>query len=148
MAVNRAAAGLRLYVSAPGDVDLRPLLDGLRRRGAQPYVLSDVAPPGAAVLDSLRLAIQAAGRVLVVLGDPPAPDPVFQAGLALGPGKPLLIIAAPGVIVPAGLTGQVVARARPGDLDAINFTLDHLRPGALEHTRRAPRRADALWGPA
>jgi len=31
----------RLYVSGPSDLELRPLLDGLKRRGADPYVLSD-----------------------------------------------------------------------------------------------------------
>ncbi len=137
-ALIAAAAAPRLYVSAPGGLDLHPLLDGLKQRGAEPYVLSDAAQLGAEALGSLRLAVQGADYVLVVLGDRPAPDPVFEAGLALGLGKPLLIIAAPGVIVPAGLAGQVIARARPGDLDAINFTLDHLRQRAPQDTRRAP----------
>jgi hypothetical protein len=65
----------RLYVSAPSDLDLRPLLDGLKRRGTQPYVLSDVALLGGEILESLRLAIQRADRVLIVLGDPRGPIP-------------------------------------------------------------------------
>lgn len=109
---QRAPAALRLYVSAPSDLDLRPLLDGLKRRGAEPYVLSDVAPLGTEILHSLRLALQGADRVLVVLGEARAPNPMFEAGLALGLGKPLLIIAAPGATVPADLAGQVIVRAR------------------------------------
>lgn len=85
----------RLYVSAPSDLDLRPLLDGLKRRGTQPYVLSDVALLGGEILESLRLAIQRADRVLIVLGDPPRANPMFEAGFALALGKPVLIIADP-----------------------------------------------------
>lgn len=138
MAVTRAPAALRLYVSAPSDLDLRPLLDGLKRRGAEPYVLSDVAPLGAEILQSLRLAIQRADRVLVVLGDALAPNPMFEAGLALGLGKSLLIIAAPGAPVPTDLAGQVIARARPDDLDAINFALDQVEQRTPGDARRTP----------
>jgi hypothetical protein len=135
---QRALATLRLYISAPSDLDLRPLLDGLKRRGAEPYVLSDVAPLGTEILHSLRSAIQGADRVLVVLGEDPAPNPMFEAGLALGLGKPLLIIAAPGATVPVDLAGQVIARARPDDLDAINFALDQVRERVTRETRHTP----------
>ncbi len=138
MAANRAPAVLRLYVSAPSDLDLRPLLDGLKRRGAEPYVLSDVAPLGAEILQSLQLAIQGADQVLIVLGDAPAPNPMFEAGLALGLGKSLLVIAAPGATVPTDLAGQVIVRARPDDLDAINFVLDQVQQRTPRETRRTP----------
>jgi len=135
---DKAPGVPRLYVSAPNDIDLRPLLDGLKRRGTEPYVLSDVAPLGAEILQSLRLAIERADRVLVVLGDAPAPNPMFEAGFALAFGKPLLIIAAPGATVPTDLAGQVIARARPDDLDAINFALDQVQQRAPLGTRRTP----------
>jgi hypothetical protein len=125
MTNTRPETPRRLYVSAPSDLDLRPLLEGLKRRGTDPYVLSDVAPLGADIVQSLRLAIESADRVLVVLGEEPALNPVFEAGIALALGKPLLIIAAPGALVPSDLTGQLITRARPDDLDAINFALDH-----------------------
>jgi hypothetical protein len=115
----------RLYVSAPSDLDLRPLLDGLKRRGAEPYVLSDVAPLGADIAQSLRFAISRADRVLVVLTKEPTLNPILEAGIALAFGKPLLIIAAPGSSIPSDLKGQLIAQARPDDLDAINFALDH-----------------------
>jgi hypothetical protein len=68
---NATQEAARLYVSAPSDLDLRPLLDGLKRRGTQPYVLSDVVPLGSDILESLRLAIRRADRILVVLSNPP-----------------------------------------------------------------------------
>ena len=64
---------------------------------------------------------------------------MFEAGLALGLGKSLLIIAAPGATVPTDLAGQVIARARPDDLDAINFALDHVQQRAPWDTRHTPR---------
>jgi hypothetical protein len=138
---GRVTVGRRLYVSAPGDLDLRPLLDGLKRRGTDPYVLSDVAPLGADIVQSLRLAIGRADQVLVVLSEERSLNPVVEAGIALALGKPLLIIAAPGVAVPSDLAGQLIARASPGDLDAINFALDHAEASASSPSWRsgAPR---------
>lgn len=128
----------RLYVSAPSDLDLRPLLDGLKRRGADPYVLSDVAPLGADIAQSLRFAISRADRVLVILTDKPALNPALEAGIALALGKPLLIIAAPGSSIPSDLNGQLIAQARPDDLDAINYALDHAEaPAAPSADRRS-----------
>ncbi len=128
----------RLYVSAPSDLDLRPLLDGLKRRGADPYVLSDVAPLGADIAQSLRFAISRADRVLVVLTDKPALNPALEAGIALALGKPLLIIAAPGSSIPSDLKGQLIAQARSDDLDAINYALDHAEaPAAPSADRRS-----------
>jgi hypothetical protein len=126
----------RLYVSGPSDFELRPLLDGLKRRGADPYVLSDVAPLGADIVQSLRLAISRADRVLVVLTKAPALNSVLEAGIALALGKPLLIIAAPGSSIPSHLKGQLITQAQPDDLDAINFALDHAEARAAPHDRR------------
>jgi hypothetical protein len=137
---NRASEVPRLYVSAPSDLDLRPLLDGLKRRGAEPYVLSDVAPLGADIAQSLRVAIARADRVLIVLTEELALNPVLEAGIALALDKPLLIIAAPGASVPSDLTGQLVAQARPDDLDAVNFALDN----AEARASRPPRRGNAI----
>lgn len=128
---TRSSDVTRLYVSAPSDLDLRPLLDGLKRRGAEPYVLSDVAPLGADIAEGLRLAIDQADRVLVVLTAEPALNPVLEAGVALALQKPLLIIATPGASVPSDLKGQLIVQARPDDLDAVNFALDHAKPTAM-----------------
>jgi hypothetical protein len=127
----------KLYVSGPSDLELRPLLDGLKRRGAEPYVLSDVAPLGADIVQSLRLAISRADRVLIVLSTAPALNSVLEVGIALALGKPLLIIAAPGLPIPSHLKGQLITQARPDDLDAINFALDHARADPARGTRRS-----------
>ena len=75
----RASKAPRLYVSARSDLDLRPLLEGLKQHGAEPYVLSDVAPLGADIAQRLRLAIDQADRVLVVLTREPALNSVLEA---------------------------------------------------------------------
>ena len=136
MADTASEVPRRLYVTAPSDLDLRPLLDGLKRRGAEPYVLSDVAYLGADIVQSLTLAISRADRVLVVLTQASALNPVLEAGIALAFGKPLLIIAAPGSSIPSDLKGQLIAQARPDDLDAINFALDHAEAPAAARDRR------------
>ena len=103
-----AVAPPRLFVSAPAGADLRPLLDGLRRRGGQPFVLTDVAALGGDILHSLRTAIGRADQVIVVLGDTSALNQAFETGVAVALGKPLLIIAPPGSAVPADLVGLVM----------------------------------------
>ena len=136
----------RLYVSAPSDLDLRPLLDGLKRRGADPYVLSDVAPLGADIAQSLRFAISRADRVLVVLTDKPALNPALEAGIALALGKPLLIIAAPGSSIPSDLKGQLIAQGLP--TTSMPSTMRWTMPRRPRHPRRiaaaCPGPLDAL----
>jgi hypothetical protein len=136
MADTASEVAPKLYVSGPSDLELRPLLDGLKRRGADPYVLSDVAPLGADIVQSLRLAISRADRVLVVLTKVPALNPVLEADIALALGKPLLLIAAPGSSIPSHLKGQLIAQAQPDDLDAINFALDHAEARGAPRDRR------------
>jgi hypothetical protein len=123
-----ATAGLRWFVSAPADTDLGPLLGALERRGAQPYVLSDVAALGANLLQSVQQAIASADHVLIVLGDAEGSlNSAFEAGMAVGLGKPLVVVAAPQVVIPADLSSALTVRARPDDLDAINFALDQAK---------------------
>jgi len=102
-------------------------------------VLSDVAPLGAEILQSLRLAIDRADLVLVVLSEPPRANPIFEAGFAHALGKPVLVIAEPGTTVPTDLAGQFMARARPDDLGAINFALDQVQRRTPWDIRHAPR---------
>jgi hypothetical protein len=106
-------------------MDIRRLIDELRRRGATPYVLSDVAPLGASILQSVQQAITAADYVLVVLGDADASqNSIFEAGIAFGLGKPIVIISDPQGTTPPDLAGLLTIRARPDDLPAISFALD------------------------
>jgi nucleoside 2-deoxyribosyltransferase len=100
-------------------MDLGPLLAGLQRRGGTPYVLSDVAPLGANILQSVQQAVAAADRVLVVLADETASlNSVFEAGMAAALGKPIVIVADPQLRIPTDLAGFLTVRARPDDLVA------------------------------
>ena len=140
-----APAGSRWFVSAPAGLDLGPLLAGLQRRGVKPYVLSDVAPLGAGILQSVQQAIAAADHVLVVLtGEAASLNSVFEAGMAVGLGKSVVIVVDPEVAVPADLAGFLTVRARPDDLDAINFALDRAEGRITTSTRLAPAMGYAL----
>jgi hypothetical protein len=97
-----APAGSRWFISAPAGMDLGPLLAGPRRRpGTEPYVLSDVAPLGANIQQSVLQAIKTADHVLVVLADAEtSPNSLFEAGFAAGLGKSVVILADPEVDCP------------------------------------------------
>jgi hypothetical protein len=126
-------------------MDLGPLLAGLQRRGGTPYVLSDVAPLGANILQSVQQAIATADRVLVVLaGEAASLNSVFEAGMAAALGKPLVIVADPQMRVPTDLAGFLTVRARPDDLDAINFALDQAEGRIATSTLPAAATGHAL----
>lgn len=138
----------RVFISAPGNLDLRPLLDELRRRGNEPYVLSDVAALGTSLLQSVQQAIEDADQVLVVLGEPAALNPVFEAGLAVGLGKPLLVIAPPETAVPSDVSSLVIIRASADDIKAVSFALDHLQQRNPQRSYRALAPTSRPIGPA
>jgi predicted nucleotide-binding protein len=107
----------RWFISAGTDVDLSGLISDLRRRGAEPYILSDVAELGADVLQSVSRAIGEADNVLLVLGSGSVSSNVwFEAGIAVGLGKPVLVVADPDIKLPFALAGVLTVRARPNDL--------------------------------
>ena len=82
---TEAPPGQRWFISAPAGMDLRALLAGLQRRGAAPYLLSDVARLGANISESVQEAIAAADRVLVVLAaERPSLNCAFEARVAVG----------------------------------------------------------------
>jgi hypothetical protein len=144
------AGGTRVFLVHQGDAKITPLLDGLRERGTEPYVLSDVAVLGGDLLDALRVAVERADLVVVVLHEEGALNASFEAGFAHALGKPLLFIVAPGIKIPGDVASQIVVHARPGDLDAIHFVLDQVErrtrsisPGAAGPRERAIGRASA-----
>jgi hypothetical protein len=136
---SEGGTGPRWFISAPAGMDLGPLLAGLQRRGGTPYVLSDVAPLGANILQSVQQAIATADRVLVVLADETASlNSVFEAGMAAALGKPLIIVADPQVRVPTDLAGFLTVHARPDDIEAIDFALDQAEGRIATSTRVVP----------
>ncbi|MFP3985972.1 hypothetical protein U9R90_00335 [Streptomyces sp. E11-3] len=114
----------RWFISAPAATDLRTLLRELKRRGVDPYVLSDVAPLGASIAQSLRQAIAQAETVLVVLGNPDqSQSTLFEAGVAVGMGKRVIVIADPDQDTSPDLDGLLTIRARPDDVEAVAYAL-------------------------
>jgi hypothetical protein len=94
-------------------------------------VLSDLAPLGVALVVAIQEAIVAADQVVVVLPNGPgALNAAFEAGLTLASGKPLTLIAAPDAALPSDLSGVLIVRAEPDDLDAISFALDQVEDRA------------------
>ena len=138
--------GSRWFVSAPGGTDLRPLLAGLEERGVTPYVASDVARLGESILESLRAAILAADRVLVVLPEAgQSLNPAFEAGMAAALRKPVAVIAPPGVVMPSDLAGFLVVRARPDELGAVHFALDQAEAWVPATTLPVSAQVDIRW---
>ncbi|MFE5596086.1 hypothetical protein [Streptomyces sp. NPDC056549] len=96
----------------------------LKRRNVDPYVLSDVAPLGASIAQSLRQAITQAETVLVVLGNPAlSQSTLFEAGVAVGMGKRVIVIADPDQDTSPDLDGLLIIRARPDDVEAVAYAL-------------------------
>ncbi|HZM80337.1 MAG TPA: leucine-rich repeat domain-containing protein [Candidatus Limnocylindrales bacterium] len=128
----------RWFVSAGSNVDLSPLMSDLQRRGADPYVLSDVAELGSDVLQSLRQAIARADQVLLVVGRGTISSTVmFEAGIAVGMDKPLIVIADPHIKLPYDLPGVLTVRARPDDLEAVGFALDQAQGRNVRRSQKA-----------
>lgn len=135
----------RWFVSAPAGVDVRPLLAALERRGVAPYVLSDEAPLGAQIVQSIQQAIATADHVLVVLGEASVSvNSVFETGLAIGLGKPVVVVADPRLRLPSDLAGLLTIRARPDDLDAIDFALDRAEGRDSTSVQSSPATGHAL----
>lgn len=101
----------RVFVSAPYDTALRPLLDALRGAGVDAFISSDVASLGSDVVESARSAIEAADLVLVVLTKQPALNPIFEAGMAAALGKRLILVGAPGATLSMDLRSFVLVQA-------------------------------------
>ena len=136
---SEVVSGARWFISAPAGMNLRQLVTELRRRGISPYVLSDVAPLGASIMQSIEQAIDAADFVLVVLATVESRQNVlFEAGMAVGRGKPVGVIVDPGEAPPADLADLLTIRARPDDLAAISFALDQAE-GRLTLTSQITR---------
>jgi hypothetical protein len=109
--LSNTTQGARVFVSAPYDTALRPLLDALEGAGVDAFVSSDVASLGSDVVESARSAIEAADIVLVVLTKQPALNPIFEAGMAAALGKRLILVGEPGATLSMDLRSFVLVQA-------------------------------------
>ena len=135
---NPAFSSARWFISTTPGVDLSALIVRLRQHGVDPFVLSDVAQLGFNALDSILQAIRRADLMLLVLGPGAASsNAMFEAGIATGLGKPVLVVADPSVKIPGDVAGLPTIRARPEDVRAIDFFLDQAR-GRIAHSPSVP----------
>jgi hypothetical protein len=134
-----AAPAVRVFVAAPHDTALRPLLEGLRRAGLDAFVFSDVAPLGTDLVESARTAVDAADLVLVVLTKRPALDPIFEAGMAAALGKRLLLIREPDAGVPVDLASFVVVEATLDDPAPVVAAVQEVARRPLSPDRPPPK---------
>jgi len=108
----------------------------LESRGWEPFALADVALLGASLSEAVRSAIESADLVVAYFDeDSPSSNMAFEAGLAAGLGKPLLVIA-PGE-VPSDLHSLFQVRASAGNAEAIGLALDALER-SIEKPVEAP----------
>lgn len=115
-----------------------PLTAVLKSRGWEPFALGDIAPLGASLGEAVRSAVESADLVVAYIDDEsPSSNMAFEAGLAAGLGKPVMVIA-PGE-VPSDLHSLFQVRASVDNSEAIGLALD-----ALE--RRIERPLDAVPG--
>jgi hypothetical protein len=137
--IASTAPELRVFVSAPYDARLAALLGALRRAGIDAFVSSDVAPLGASVVEGARSAIEKADLVLVVLTKRAAPNALFEAGMAAGLGKRLLIVAESDAPVPVDLSGVLTVRAARDDPAPAVAAVQEIARHAGAVDRQSPR---------
>lgn len=133
------APALRVFVSAPYDATLAPLLSALRRAGLDAFVSSDVAPLGASRVEGARSAIERADLVLVVLTDRAAANALFEAGMAAGLGKRLLVMAESDAPVPVDLSGVFTVRASRDDPAPVVTAVQEIARHGGDTSRSSPR---------
>jgi hypothetical protein len=140
--------GLRVFVSAPYDTVLRPLLDGLRNAGLDAFVSSDVATLGGDLVQSARSAIDAADLVLIVLTQRPSVDPIFEAGMAAALGKRIVLVSEPGAALPSELQSFVVVHAALDDVEPVVLALREVAQRRLIPTPTHVKPVGQPLGPA
>ena len=130
------------FLSAPFGFDASALIHAFAERGVAAARLDDLEL-GEDPLTGIRREVRRADFVCVVLpGGYRLDDAIFEAGIALGKGRPVLILADPDVDIPFELGQLDYVRTSLGDKQALGGILDAALPGLLERgpRRRAPRR--------
>ncbi len=113
-------------IVGPEGMASRAVTDALHRRGIR---IADPFAPDAAIdgvlLDRIAETVARSRFVVAVF---PAGEPrhnaVFELGLAVGAGKPLLILADEQAMLPSDVLGMVIARTRLDNTKAIDLHLD------------------------
>jgi len=131
---------LRCFISAAAGTDLATLRSVLARLGVQ-CTAADSLPLAMPIVAAIREAIASSDFVVVVVpSEVRAAAPLFEAGIALGTGKPLVAIACPEVQLPWDAGSALTIRSSSDDDEALTFNLRHfLRNTSFARRRRLPK---------
>jgi hypothetical protein len=128
------------FISAPFGFDTAPLIQALSARNVAPGRLDNLEP-GDELIARIQREIRRADFVCIVLpGGYSQSNAVFEAGLALGTGRPLLILAESDVNVPFELQHLNYVRTSLRDNQALGDVLNVYLPRILQRgpARRTP----------
>ncbi len=105
-----------------------PLVQALRDRGWEPFLLSDVAKLGSSLTESVQDAIRGADVVIGLFAHDARAlaNTAFELGFAVALGKPVLLVVSPGAQVPSDLQSFLYVQAEPDNIEAVALALDNL----------------------
>jgi hypothetical protein len=130
---------MRVLLSASPKVQTDVLRGELRELGAEVVATTEVGSGG-----RLAGAIHPGDRLLAVVQGPQAGNAavLVEIGIAIGMGLPILIVAAPGSVLPSILNDVFIVRTLPGDSHKLSLALKiFLRSDPAEPARHATGRS-------
>jgi hypothetical protein len=135
------------FISAPFGFDASPLIEALEERGITSVRADDLAP-GESLIDRVQQEIRHSDLVCVVLPQGYAQDnSIFEAGLALGGGRPVLVLVAPDAEIPFELAELTYVRADLSDKPSLRGVLNAHLPQVLSRKTRIHRPPASTLGP-
>ena len=124
------------FISAPFGFDASGLEQALAERNIVSTRLDDLAPGENLVTSAQRVIRQADFVCIVMPGGYRQNNQIFEAGLALGKGRPVLILAAPEVDIPFELGQLTYVRTSFSNKQGLGEILDASLPGLFTRTPR------------
>ncbi len=139
------------YISAPARVDTSVIRRVLRRHGLAARDAMDIRP-GDSLAERLEDEITRADLVVAVFSGDYSPGVAYEAGLAQGLGKPVVVVTSEPMESPLSpLSRAPIVLADSTNEDALSFALDQILPRLDQIpserrsvTRRGKRRPDVL----
>jgi hypothetical protein len=127
------------YISAPFGFDALPIIEALAERNFGATRLDDLTA-GESIVTGVQREIRQADFVCVVLpGGYRQDNVIFEAGLALGRGRRVLVLAESEVDIPFELAQLTYVRTSLSDKKAVGEVLDAYLPGLLSR-KPSPRK--------
>jgi hypothetical protein len=124
------------FISAPFGFDASPLIEAMEERNIVSVRGDDLAP-GESIFQRVQQEIRRSDLVCVVLPQGYGQENlIFEAGLALGSDRPVLVLASPDVDIPFELGELTCVRASLTDKPFLGSILDAYLPEVLSRSRR------------